>query len=221
MLLELGFPQFEERNCGGTTHEVSKGMLCEGLIFTEKEDEDEVMFDALSIESEPKFSRPEGSKCSFSLPSSAESPPPPPPPTSAENSSSLSTPDSEPGLADSAVPPGHRNVSRCSPLDESNCSLRLKSKSKGDSRSRVVKKSSKELLKEQNQLLLRWRAQGISYKIIKERLGIDEAESTLRGRLRTLTKPKNERLRRPEWMEEDVCFLQLLAPVRLEYIFTD
>ncbi|KAG0643008.1 hypothetical protein HOY80DRAFT_1134125 [Tuber brumale] len=59
----------------------------------------------------------------------------------------------------------------------------------------------------QNALLLHWRSQGISYKTIRTRLNLTEAESTLRGRLRTLTKPKCERLRQPQWLPEDVGFL--------------
>ncbi|PUU72683.1 hypothetical protein B9Z19DRAFT_1136962 [Tuber borchii] len=59
----------------------------------------------------------------------------------------------------------------------------------------------------QNALLLHWRSQGVSYKTIRTRLNLTEAESTLRGRLRTLTKPKCERLRRPQWLPEDVGFL--------------
>ncbi|CCX10381.1 Similar to hypothetical protein SMAC_09386 [Sordaria macrospora k-hell]; acc. no. XP_003343920 [Pyronema omphalodes CBS 100304] len=43
-------------------------------------------------------------------------------------------------------------------------------------------------------MLVHLRRQGISYKSIKQRLDLDEAESTLRGRFRTLTKPKSERL---------------------------
>lgn len=48
------------------------------------------------------------------------------------------------------------------------------------------------------------RQQGVSYKTIKIQLNLEEAESTLRGRFRTLTKPKNERLRKPVWAETDV-----------------
>ncbi|KAH0613067.1 uncharacterized protein H6S33_009447 [Morchella sextelata] len=72
---------------------------------------------------------------------------------------------------------------------------------------------SKELLREQNRLLLRWRSEGISYRTIKKKLGINEAESTLRGRLRTLTKPKSERLRKPQWTEEDIeLLLEIVDP---------
>ena len=56
-------------------------------------------------------------------------------------------------------------------------------------------------------LLIEWKEQGMSYKDIKAQGGFAEAESTLRGRYRTLTKPKEERVRRPEWGERDVSSL--------------
>lgn len=52
--------------------------------------------------------------------------------------------------------------------------------------------------------LIRWKNQGLSYKEIKARGGFNEAESTLRGRYRTLTKPKHLRVRKPEWQQKDV-----------------
>ncbi|KAI5801167.1 hypothetical protein EDC01DRAFT_780894 [Geopyxis carbonaria] len=55
--------------------------------------------------------------------------------------------------------------------------------------------------------LVYYRQMGVSYKTIKAKLGLDEAESTLRGRYRTLTKPKNERLRKPVWSDEDIILL--------------
>lgn len=45
---------------------------------------------------------------------------------------------------------------------------------------------------------------GMSYKQIKEKGQFTEAESTLRGRFRTLTKQKEHRVRKPEWQERDV-----------------
>ncbi len=45
---------------------------------------------------------------------------------------------------------------------------------------------------------------GMSYKQIKEKGQFVEAESTLRGRFRTLTKHKEHRVRKPEWQEGDV-----------------
>ena len=53
-------------------------------------------------------------------------------------------------------------------------------------------------------LLVQMRLEGKSYKEIKEALGLEEAESTLRGRHRSLTKPKEARVRKPEWTTQDV-----------------
>jgi hypothetical protein len=61
-----------------------------------------------------------------------------------------------------------------------------------------------------NALLIHYKEQGMSYKDIKVLGGFEEAESTLRGRYRTLTKPKEERVRRPEWNDRDVSTLHQL-----------
>ena len=45
---------------------------------------------------------------------------------------------------------------------------------------------------------------GMSYKDIRKQGGFTEAESTLRGRFRTLTKAKSARVRKPEWDNNDV-----------------
>lgn len=60
---------------------------------------------------------------------------------------------------------------------------------------------------EQDQFLIQCKEQGMSYRTIKERGNFEEAESTLRGRYRTLTKPKEERVRRPEWSPQDVSYV--------------
>lgn len=52
--------------------------------------------------------------------------------------------------------------------------------------------------------LLQSRRSGLSYKEIKRRGGFTEAESTLRGRIRILLKPKHERVRKPQWHQNDV-----------------
>ncbi|KIW23146.1 uncharacterized protein PV07_11369 [Cladophialophora immunda] len=56
-------------------------------------------------------------------------------------------------------------------------------------------------------LLVQLKEQGLSYKVIKERLKFEEAESTLRGRYRALTKPREARLRKPEWGDRDIRLL--------------
>ncbi|KAF3391477.1 hypothetical protein F1880_007871 [Penicillium rolfsii] len=55
-----------------------------------------------------------------------------------------------------------------------------------------------------NALLIEWKRAGLSYKDIKRIGGFKEAESTLRGRFRTLTKAKEQRVRKPTWLKRDV-----------------
>ncbi|KAL4798264.1 hypothetical protein BDV19DRAFT_386548 [Aspergillus venezuelensis] len=59
-----------------------------------------------------------------------------------------------------------------------------------------------------NALLLDYKRRGLSYKDIKRIGGFKEAESTLRGRYRTLTKSKEQRVRRPQWHENDIRLLR-------------
>lgn len=56
-----------------------------------------------------------------------------------------------------------------------------------------------------DRLLVDLKRQGHSYKDIKVMGNFEEAESTLRGRYRTLTKPKEQRVRKPEWGDREVC----------------
>lgn len=55
-----------------------------------------------------------------------------------------------------------------------------------------------------DEFLLACRAKGMTYREIKQKGNMTEAESTLRGRHRVLTKNKGERLRSPKWTEKDV-----------------
>jgi hypothetical protein len=55
-----------------------------------------------------------------------------------------------------------------------------------------------------NAFLIECKRRGLSYKDIKRLGGFKEAESTLRGRFRTLTKTKEQRVRKPQWEERDV-----------------
>lgn len=55
-----------------------------------------------------------------------------------------------------------------------------------------------------NALLIEYKRRGLSYKDIKRMGNFREAESTLRGRFRTLTKSKDQRVRKPQWQERDV-----------------
>ena len=64
-----------------------------------------------------------------------------------------------------------------------------------------------------NDFLVRQRQMGMSYKEIRRAGGFTEAESTLRGRYRTLTKSREARVRRPEWCEKDVGVSLFLLPL--------
>lgn len=57
--------------------------------------------------------------------------------------------------------------------------------------------------------LVKSKRAGMSYKEIKEKGHFVEAESTLRGRFRNLTKRKEHRVRKPEWKTKDVSFASL------------
>ena len=55
-----------------------------------------------------------------------------------------------------------------------------------------------------DKFLITSKLSGMSYKEIKSRGHFREAESTLRGRFRTLTKAPEQRLRKPVWTAQDV-----------------
>ncbi|KAL1963826.1 hypothetical protein VTN77DRAFT_7757 [Rasamsonia byssochlamydoides] len=55
--------------------------------------------------------------------------------------------------------------------------------------------------------LIECKRRGMSYKEIKKIGRFEEAESTLRGRFRTLTKSKEQRVRKPKWQAGDIELL--------------
>lgn len=63
----------------------------------------------------------------------------------------------------------------------------------------------------QDKYLVEQRELGMSYKEIKVLGNFPEAVSTLRGRYRTLTKEREERVRKPEWQPEDVSLSRILS----------
>ena len=72
-------------------------------------------------------------------------------------------------------------------------------------RRRSSEKERETILRERrDQYLLDRREEGYTYKDIKVMGNFSEAESTLRGRVRVLTKDRSERVRRPVWTEGDV-----------------
>jgi hypothetical protein len=62
------------------------------------------------------------------------------------------------------------------------------------------------LRKLDDDILLRGKQEGLTYKQILEKLSVKAAESTLRGRYRSLTKPRLARVRKPTWSPEDVSY---------------
>ncbi|CAI4218083.1 unnamed protein product [Parascedosporium putredinis] len=62
-------------------------------------------------------------------------------------------------------------------------------------------------LSAKDEFLVRHKLQGMTYRQIRVKGGFTEAESTLRGRFRTLTKNKEARVRKPAWTEADVKLL--------------
>ncbi|KAH8898191.1 hypothetical protein GQ53DRAFT_881205 [Thozetella sp. PMI_491] len=59
-----------------------------------------------------------------------------------------------------------------------------------------------------DEFLVQSKRAGMTYKEIRRKGGFAEAESTLRGRYRTLTKSKEARVRKPEWTEIDLYLLE-------------
>ncbi|KAH9229567.1 hypothetical protein K456DRAFT_747872 [Colletotrichum gloeosporioides 23] len=59
-----------------------------------------------------------------------------------------------------------------------------------------------------DEYLLKAKAEGLTYREIRVKGNFSEAESTLRGRYRTLTKSKEERVRKPEWTSHDIHLLK-------------
>ncbi|CAI7643964.1 unnamed protein product [Penicillium discolor] len=69
---------------------------------------------------------------------------------------------------------------------------------------------------ERNTFLIDCKHRGLSYKDIKRVGGFKEAESTLRGRYRTLTKSKEQRVRKPKWQDKDIRLLCQAVTIHTE-----
>lgn len=69
-----------------------------------------------------------------------------------------------------------------------------------------------------DRFLVEARRNKVSYKLIKTYGRFAEAESTLRGRFRTLTKRKEDRVRDPQWTPIDVSFsVSLFCPFVINF----
>ncbi|KAL1958042.1 hypothetical protein VTO42DRAFT_5254 [Malbranchea cinnamomea] len=89
----------------------------------------------------------------------------------------------------------------------SSSSRDTKARSLHCSRGRLARKISSQRSESRDAFLVHCKRSGMSYKEIKEKGQFSEAESTLRGRFRTLTKRKEHRVRKPEWHENDLRLL--------------
>ncbi|CAI7669450.1 unnamed protein product [Penicillium crustosum] len=69
---------------------------------------------------------------------------------------------------------------------------------------------------ERNTFLIDCKRRGLSYKDIKRVGAFKEAESTLRGRYRTLTKSKEQRVRKPKWQDKDIQLLCQAVTIHAE-----
>ncbi|KAK0711953.1 hypothetical protein B0H67DRAFT_303856 [Lasiosphaeris hirsuta] len=64
-----------------------------------------------------------------------------------------------------------------------------------------------------DEYLIRSKKAGWTYKDIRRRGGFVEAESTLRGRYRTLTKSREQRVRKPAWSDKDLHLLEIAVRI--------
>ncbi|KAF3045652.1 bifunctional AP-4-A phosphorylase/ADP sulfurylase [Didymella heteroderae] len=68
--------------------------------------------------------------------------------------------------------------------------------------------SEKAQRSEDDKILMEMKQEGYTYKDIRKKLGRKVAESTLRGRYRSLTKPRSARLRSPKWQDVDIVLMR-------------
>ncbi|KAF2709546.1 hypothetical protein K504DRAFT_455253 [Pleomassaria siparia CBS 279.74] len=68
---------------------------------------------------------------------------------------------------------------------------------------------------EEDKILLEGKAGGLTYKEIRKKMQTRVAESTLRGRYRSLTKDRKNRVRKPVWTEKDLQLLREIVHAEL------
>ncbi|KAK4238970.1 hypothetical protein C8A03DRAFT_32969 [Achaetomium macrosporum] len=95
-----------------------------------------------------------------------------------------------------------RRLMRLRPKPEQPSPAAAAAGSKGRERIDLADRMSKD------DFLVRQKQLGLTYKEIRRMGGFTEAESTLRGRYRTLTKSREARVRKPEWSEKDLRLLE-------------
>ncbi|KAF7949193.1 hypothetical protein EAE96_008361 [Botrytis aclada] len=101
----------------------------------------------------------------------------------------------------------HRIIKNGFEIKHSNVPLTPKNDSLDGKSLSTIGKTPLLTKSEQNNFLIRSRQEGMSYKAIRSNGNFTAAESTLRGRFRTLTKDKKDRVRQPKWTENDIQLL--------------
>lgn len=97
-----------------------------------------------------------------------------------------------------STPPKQKNLKRIEPKPEQEKQV------DGTVVHSAIMEKLKNVRDSRDAFLIRLRLEGKSYKEIRRLGNFTEAESTLRGRFRTLVKPRKARVRRPEWKDTDV-----------------
>ncbi|KAJ5971264.1 uncharacterized protein N7479_001182 [Penicillium vulpinum] len=101
--------------------------------------------------------------------------------------------------------PDQKSANSLSPSFSASSNEAKSPQQSGEGQSRV--EGGSHYSNERNSFLIDCKRRGLSYKDIKRVGGFKEAESTLRGRYRTLTKSKDQRVRKPKWQDKDIRLL--------------
>lgn len=98
------------------------------------------------------------------------------------------------------APPHESRVAQLKREDQDDMPQGAESSSQGQSSRVGGARAAKD------EFLVKSKLAGMPYKEIRKKGNFTEAESTLRGRFRTLTKDKEARVRKPEWQDNDVSW---------------
>lgn len=137
--------------------------------------------------------------------------------TSVESATSIASDSSVASTADSAESPAY--------FQEANASTDARGNHNGTDPGKYCNASTHnsdchDSSEAKDDFLVQARLQGMAYKKIKEKGHFQEAESTLRGRFRCLTKAKKQRVRQPRWTEDDVSLQSMELHVMFLILIT-
>lgn len=118
-----------------------------------------------------------------------------------------------PGKSDQGRPRKPLRESRPASPIAPTCRRRTRTSTPEPANAQTVSNPAPDNRAAMDDFLVRSRLAGKSYRDIRRLGGFTEAESTLRGRFRALTKRKEERVRRPEWSAVDVSSTPFALPL--------